>query len=156
MTIHMQIYRGCIRSLALTQRYWQQVLQWYWNRMFWATEWHWVMFNDEYGICFKNGNHRNVSEGDSTDCRLMQLLNSVLLDNIIIVSRGITMDYRWPLLCSWSSMIAPRYMVEVLQLVAWPNNRRLQSVVFQQDNVRLSVANKPCKVSTSLFNQQNL
>ncbi|GFX66921.1 transposable element Tcb1 transposase [Trichonephila clavipes] len=128
--------RRPLRTLALTPQRRRARLEWCRARETWMMEWRNVVFSDESRFCFFNDSQRIRvwRRRGERSILAVTVKHPTARQRGIMVWGAIAYDSTSPLVCIQGTLIAQRYVQNVLHPVAIPYLQGLTNAIFQQDN----------------------
>ncbi|UYV78950.1 SNAI1 [Cordylochernes scorpioides] len=127
-----------LRRLPLTPPNRRQRLEWCRARSTWMTEWHRVVFSDESRFCLSSDSRRvrvwRRRRERSNPAAIVE--RPTVRQRGIMVWGAIAYDSRSPLLRIQGTMMAQRYVDDVLRPVTLPYLQGVPNALYQQDNAR--------------------
>ncbi|UYV63148.1 hypothetical protein LAZ67_2003293, partial [Cordylochernes scorpioides] len=127
-----------LRRLPLTPPNRRQGLEWCRARSTWMTEWHRVVFSDESRFCLSSDSRRVRvwrRRGERSNPAAI-VERPTVRQRGIMVWGAIAYDSRSPLLRIQGTMMAQRYVDDVLRPVTLPYLQGVPNALYQQDNAR--------------------
>ncbi|UYV83083.1 hypothetical protein LAZ67_22002145 [Cordylochernes scorpioides] len=127
-----------LRRLPLTPPNKGQRLEWCRARSTWMTEWHRVVFSDEFRFCLSSDSRRVRvwrRRGERSNPAAI-VERPTVRQRGIMVWGAIAYDSRSPLLRIQGTMTAQRYVDDVLRPVTLPYLQGVPNALYQQDNAR--------------------
>ncbi|UYV83088.1 hypothetical protein LAZ67_22002161 [Cordylochernes scorpioides] len=127
-----------LRRLPLTPPNRRQRLEWCRARSTWMTEWHRVVFSDESCFCLSSDSRRVRvwrRRGERSNPAAI-VERPTVRQRGIMVWGAIAYDSRSPLLRIQGTMMAQRYVDDVLRPVTLPYLQGVPNALYQQDNAR--------------------
>ncbi|UYV73127.1 Transposase [Cordylochernes scorpioides] len=127
-----------LRRLPLTPPNRRQRLEWCRARSTWMTEWHRVVFSDESRFCLSSDSRRVRvwrRRGERSNPAAI-VERPTVRQRGIMVWGAIAYDSRSPLLRIQGTMMAQRYVDDVLRPVTLPYLQGVHNALYQQDNAR--------------------
>ncbi|UYV63621.1 Transposase [Cordylochernes scorpioides] len=127
-----------LRRLPLTPPNRRQRLEWCRARSTWMTEWHRVVFSDESRFCLSSDSRRVRvwrRRGERSNPAAI-VERPTVRQRGIMVWGAIAYDSRSPLLRIQGTMMAQRYVDDVLRPVTLPYLQGVPNALYQQDNAR--------------------
>ncbi|UYV64409.1 hypothetical protein LAZ67_3000604 [Cordylochernes scorpioides] len=127
-----------LRRLPLTPPNRRQRLEWCRARSTWMTEWHRIVFSDESRFCLSSDSRRVRvwrRRGERSNPAAI-VERPTVRQRGIMVWGAIAYDSRSPLLRIQNTMMAQRYVDDVLRPVTLPYLQGVPNALYQQDNAR--------------------